>query len=216
VKKKAFLLLFSIACFYLIRAQEDERRFYIRPALGIQGAQIDGDYYAGYNQAGIFAGVYAGRDISEKTALSFGLVFSQKGARKNANPEKGFYDYYRARLNYIEIPLQVTYHFRRFDLYGGGYYARLISFKEENQNGVINTGLKFRNDDIGYLLGGEGKIKEKFMFGIRYAYSLVPIRKYSGTFYYFNFLQKVFNKGLYNNTLTIYFLYNINPGKKSD
>jgi hypothetical protein len=216
--KKVFcfiLILFSVIS---LSAQEGERRFFIRPHLGIQGAQIDGDYYAGYNQAGFVAGAFTGRNVSENTALSFALLFSQKGARRNANPQKGDFDYYRSRLNYIEVPFHITRHFKKVDLYGGLYYARLISSKEENQNGIIVSDNKYKPNDIGYLLGGEGQIRPNFYFGVRFAYSLIPIRDYffNGAIYYYNFMQRLFNKGLYNNTLTFYFQYNFNPGKKSE
>lgn len=199
-------------------SQEENRRFYLRPMFGVQGAQIDGDYYAGYNQPGIMTGLFVGREVSEKTALSFALAFSQKGARRNANPEKGDYDYYRARLNYIEVPFQLSWHLKRIDLYGGLYYGRLLSAKEENQNGIIATEVKYNSNDWGYLIGGEGKVRENIYFGVRFAYSLIPIREYffNGQIYYYNIIQRVFNKGLYNNTLTFYLQYNFNPGKKSE
>ena len=143
-----YFLLFGLLS-DLIFAQNDQQQFNLRAIFGIQGSQIDGDYYAGYNKAGIISGLTLYHDFNEKKQISFSLLYSQKGARKNANPEKGIYDYYRASIDYVELPLQIYHRFKSFTFFGGLYYARLIKSSESNQNGAIVTGVKFKSSEIG-------------------------------------------------------------------
>lgn len=200
-----------------INSNDHSKNFYLKALIGIQGAQIDGDYYAGYNKAGIISGLTVCRDVSEKNTASFSLFFSQKGARKNAVPEKNIFDYYRASLNYIEIPVSIFHRYKHFTFNAGCYYGRLISARESNQNGDIKTGVPFKSNDVGYILGAERKINENFSAGMRFSYSLIPIRDYffNGQIYYYNIIQRFFNRGLYNNTLSFYIDYAIKPNKKN-
>ena len=208
----AFVFLFI----RIVPAQEENNRFFISPVLGLQGAQIDGDYYAGYNKAGIFAGFFVGRNISEKMNWSFGLAYSQKGARENPDPEKNYYDFYLARMQYVEVPVSLTHHFKRFDFNWGAYYGRLIKATEENQNGIINTGLVFKDNDFGYTLGLEYKLFDNTFLGVRHSYSVLPVRDYffNGNVGYTFFMQRLLNRGLYNNTLMFYFKYMMRPEEK--
>ena len=111
-----YFLLFGLLS-DLIFAQNDQQQFNLRAIFGIQGSQIDGDYYAGYNKAGIISGLTLYHDFNEKKQISFSLLYSQKGARKNANPEKGIYDYYRASIDYVELPLQIYHRFKSFTFF---------------------------------------------------------------------------------------------------
>lgn len=200
----------------ILFAQEDSKRFYFSAVAGLQGAQIDGDYYGGYKKAGLFSGVFVGRNISDKTSLNFGFAYSQKGARENPDPENGYFDFYLARMQYVEVPLQLNHELKRFILTGGIYYGRLIKFQEENQNGVINTGLSFKSNDFGYSLGVEFKLFDNGFLGVRHSYSVLPVRDYffNGNVGYTFFMQRLFNRGLYNNTLMFYFRYIIKPSKE--
>ena len=40
---------------------------------------------------------------------SLSFLFIQKGARKNQNPSKGDYSAYYLNLNYLEVPVLITY-----------------------------------------------------------------------------------------------------------
>jgi hypothetical protein len=215
--KHSRLLFFAFniilaSCFF---SQEENKRFFLSPVLGLQGAQIDGDYYSGYNKAGIFAGLLIGRELNQKSTFNFGLAYSQKGARENPDPENGYYDFYLSKMHYVELPLMLTHHLKRFDFNWGFYYGRLIKSGEENQNGIINTGLVFKANDFGYSLGLEYKIFDNVFAGVRHTYSVLPVRDYffNGQVGYTFFMQRLFNRGLYNNTLMFYIRMRINPGK---
>ena len=209
-----FLFFVAYACF----GQEAEnKRFNLNLIAGLQGAQIDGDYYGGYNKAGVYVGLAVSRQLNDKMDFSLGMAFSQKGARENPDPENGYYDFYLAKMNYLEIPIQITHKFKKFDFFWGAYYGRLISSKEENQNGMINTGLQFKSNDVGYGLGLEYKIFDGVLLGVRHAYSILPVRDYffNGKVGYTFFMQRLFNRGLYNNTLMFYMRYQFNLPEKS-
>lgn len=213
------ILFLVLACCMMnsVTGQEETRSFFIRPTVGIAGAQIDGDNYAGYNKAGIYGGCFVGRKFGEKFSSAFGLTFIQKGARKNQNIQKGDYEYYRINLNYVEVPVNLEWKLKLFRLYGGFFYSRLISYRESNQFGDLPGTGKYRNADVGYVLGGEREIRGGFSLGVRFSYSVKPIYYYVSPIPYRpGLFSGFFNKGLYNNLMVFYFHYEISPRKKTD
>jgi hypothetical protein len=210
-----FCCLAILSCCFCGLAQENPKHFFIRPSLGLAGGQLDGDSQAGYNKPGLFGGGYVGRSFNEKWGAAFGLTFIQKGAKKNQNVNKGDYEYFTINLNYLEVPFHAERKFKSMKLLGGFYYSRLLG-SSETQNGAQLTGRQFEKRDLGYLLGGEAKIKNNFYFGIRFSYSLRPIYYYVSPIPYRpNIFSGIFNKGMYNNVMLFYFHMEILP-KKND
>jgi len=92
-------------------AQPDRgQRFAAAAYLGANAAQIDGDYYFGYNHLGLNAGIESQLLLSPKYFVSVGLSFSQMGAKPTRREisERGG-RVLQLRLNSVEIPLMFNY-----------------------------------------------------------------------------------------------------------
>ncbi len=205
----AFILIFSSA-----RAQKEERHFRAVFSAGVVGSQVDGDTYGGYNKAGLMAGVFVNRPISEKIELELGLSYIQKGARKNANPAKGDYNSYLLRLNYVEIPVIVKYTYKKFKPEIGIAYARLFKYSEQNSAVGYYNNNNLLNRDISYYWGCGFVLSENLLAKFQYGYSMVPIRPYNAQGVYLGtFWTRIFNKGLYNHLIALSLNYTLNPAK---
>ena len=212
------LLLFS----FILKAQDNTRSiFTLKPTLGLNGCQVDGDSYGGYNKLGFLAGIAVNTRLGKRTSFDIGFNFSQKGAKHNPVPNKGDFSYYRVSLNYVDIPLLLKYHLNPvYFVTLGPSVGYLISYSE-NKNYVDYTGMyPFNKFDTGFNLGlGRKMLKDKFFVEVRSSNSFLPIRNYgpiANQIYYPNIIAKFFNKGLYNNVLTLMFSYKIDYKKKSE
>ncbi|MES2680522.1 MAG: porin family protein [Bacteroidota bacterium] len=212
-------LLFIFLCWSFNALAQDKQLFTAMPALGLNGCQIHGDNYSGYDKAGIFAGIAVNASLNQKISFDLGFYFSQKGARHNQNPEKGDYSYYRVNLNYIDMPLLFRYHLNSiYFISMGPSMAYLIDYKEENERGDWTGVYKFNKFETGINFGLGRKIKERFLVEVRSSNSITPIRNYgilATQVFYPNAVARFFNKGLYNNILTLIVSYKINFKKKS-
>ncbi|MDP1799820.1 MAG: porin family protein [Bacteroidota bacterium] len=211
------LLLFS----FFARAQDNSRSvFTIKPTLGLNGCQIHGDSYSGYNKLGFFGGVAVNARLKSRASFELGFYFSQKGARHNSNPGKGDFSFYHVNLNYIDLPLSFRFNVNpRYFITLGPSIAYLVSYKE-NINYTDFTGqYKFNNFETGINIGLGRKIKEKFFIEVRSSNSITPIRDYgtiANLVFYPNPVARFFNKGLYNNILTLMLSYTIDLKKKTE
>ncbi|MEI8138043.1 MAG: outer membrane beta-barrel protein, partial [Bacteroidota bacterium] len=136
-----FLFFIPILFSFVLFSQDNSKSvFTLKPSLGINGCQIHGDNYNGYNKLGVFAGIAVNAKFTNKASLDIGFYFSQKGAKHNPNPTKGDYAYYRVNLDYIDIP--VLFRFKVNPTYFitlGPSIAYLVNYNE-NINYVDFTG----------------------------------------------------------------------------
>jgi hypothetical protein len=204
-----FLILI---CVCSIKAQNQSQRFRTILSAGIVGSQVDGDTYAGYNKSGPYAGAYVNTAFDEKNELEFGITYIQKGARKNANPNKGDLSFYLFRTNYIEVPLMYKINYKKFKFELGVSYAYLFKYSEQNTYGYYND-KKLKNYDACYNLGAGYKLSENLYVNLRYNYSFLPIRPYStiSGVYLGSLWMRMFNRGLYNNDVVLSINYILKP-----
>jgi hypothetical protein len=186
----------------------------LKPALGITACQVHGDSYSGFNKLGVTGGLYVNAIFTEKTSADLGIIFIQKGARKNPNPDakpNPDYSAYYLNLNYIEIPLVVRYAPNRFFLTAGLSYAYLMGYYEANELGNITGYSPFLKDEYSLNIGAGVKVGKKTDLEIRSNNSFMTIRpwKIKSNVYYPNWLARKFSNGLYNNILEIVFTYKI-------
>ncbi|MBL7920472.1 MAG: PorT family protein [Bacteroidia bacterium] len=214
-----FLLLIMFFVCIKLSAQKNSI-FTLKPSLGINGCQIHGDTYSGYNKIGAFGGIAVNARLKNKASFELGFYFSQKGARHNSNPGKGDFSYYNVNLNYIDMPLSFRFNVNpRYFISLGPSLAYLVSYKE-NINYTDFTGqYLFNSFETGVNAGLGRKIKEKFTIEVRSSNSITPIRDYgtiANLVFYPNPVARFFNKGLYNNILTLMVSYTIDLKKKTD
>lgn len=190
---RAFFLGLFLCCAVAGLAQEsyfkrpdfDRKLFFGSVLLGMNAAQIDGDTYAGFKKAGLNLGVGAYTRFGSKWLANLELLYSQKGAKEmnlSQSPTVGTVPLgYRASLQYIEIPLSLSYLVYDKLYFGGGFsYGRLISDKEGIDSYTTtqtsyseNT---FRKQDLNYLLSLQYQLYENIFLRVRYQYSALSIR----------------------------------------
>lgn len=216
-------IIFYIFLFFsiVLKSQNNsEDVFTLRPALGFNGCQIHGDNYSGYDKFGLFGGTSVNAKLSAKASLELGFYFSQKGARHNQNPIKGDYTFYRVNLNYVDLPLMFKYQVNpTYFLSAGPSVAYLINYREDNEVGNWDGVYPFEKREYGVNFGLGRKVKDNFCVEVRSSNSFSPIRKYgilATQVFYPNAVARFFNKGLYNNILTLVVSYKLNTKKKSD
>lgn len=206
---RVFIIIFFIA-FSVAKAQIASK-FSLKPSVGITACQVHGDNYNGYNKVGAMAGLYVNAALKEKTSLEFGIIFIQKGARKNQNPDKFDYRFYYLNLNYVEVPLIVRWQHNKFFFTLGGSFAYLINYYEASEIGQLTGMHPFKSTEYSLNTGFGMMLTPKIGVEVRANNSVVTIRPFTGFRpYYNNPLARYFNNGSYSNIIQIAFTYKIN------
>lgn len=218
--KRHFLVIVTLIFFADSFSQNTNKKevFTVFPTLGFNTCQIHGDNYSGYNKFGALAGIGVRAVIKPKYFLSLEFNFSQKGARHNQNPEKGDFTFYRVNLNYIDINLMNRIYLNKTYYVNLGFgFNYLVNYQEDNQAGNWDNVWPFEKFELSINAGLGRKITEQLNVEVRSSNSITPIRPYglnaSGIFYP-NAVARFFNKGLYNNTLSLVLSYQLSLRKK--
>jgi hypothetical protein len=161
------------------------QRFKVGVNIGVNVAQIDGDYLFGYRKLGAQAGIQGIAMINKKQFISLEFLFSQRGAISGsselANHTIAFTD---IRMNYVEIPFLFNQYINtnqkspwRFYLQTGLSVNRLLSASIEGINSPNNGNpilvLRDRTDElstfeIGFIVGGLIKLNDNWGVLIRH------------------------------------------------
>ena len=185
--------------------------------LGISSSQVNGDDLGGFNKAGLLAGVFANKSISELLSFQMEMTYIQKGSN---NPNINNLEHSNEGVpnissSYIEVPLIIQY--KQSDILaieGGVQIGYLIDAYYHDSNGGRITytdnegnyfGYPFINRDVGVLIGLKYKYSEHISINTRLSNSVFPIGKED----YENF--KIYNshrKGKYNTVLSFSIHYN--------
>lgn len=179
----------------------------------MNGCQIHGDSYSGYDKIGFFGGVAVNAFLKKKLSAELGFYFSQKGSRHNPNPKAGDYSYYRVNLNYIDLPLLLRYELNsNYFVTAGPSLAYLVSYKEVINYADMTGYWRFNAIEASVNVGLGRKIKDQFYVEVRCTNSIIPVRDYgrvANLVFYPNPVARFFNKGLYNNLLTLLVCYKL-------
>jgi len=218
---KRSLVIFIIVLFFSLspKAQRDAR-FTLKPALGITACQVHGDKYDGYNKLGLTGGLYINALLKKNHSLEFGIIYIQKGARKNQNPSKYDYSFYLLRLNYIEVPLLYRWQNNKFFYTLGLSYGYLMSYYESSSELGNYTGLfPFLKSEYSFNIGIGMMLRPQIGVEIRTNNSYLTVRPWPKGFvqpYYNNILSRTFSKGSYNNIMEVVFTYKLNPKRSRE
>lgn len=198
--KAKLILSLIILSFSGIMAQPFSGGFFA----GFSASQVDGDTYYGFDKPGITAGAYIGNEIGRSGNFNWRaeLRYTQKGAYRKQLETDPFM--YRLSLHYVEFPFMLQYEAIDKVFVEGGLSPDIYLFhSEENQDG------EFRPEDypafhrfgLGGNIGGIYAFGERLRGGVRWTYSLIPIREHaSGQTY-------LLNRGQYSNVLTFSLYY---------
>jgi hypothetical protein len=180
-------------------------------------SQVEGDEIKGWSQLGFVGGVGAIIPFAGNWGVNLETLFSQKGSfQKEQFPDDSLTNEYRLRLNYVEIPLYISYTDKDVMSFGlGGYFSRLVSAREEehggNQTPYTET-QEFEPNDIGFLVDFKVRIWQRLHLNVRYTQSLVSIRerifypRYTGS--------SPFKRDQYNQVIALRFVYIFNEGAR--
>lgn len=182
---RLFLLFLS---FFVIQtsmsAQEEEgteRRFHGGVVYGFNASQINGDGLAGYNKLGLYGGIVASANLTQKSYLSTGITFSQRGSSTAISNQNSA----RIRLDFIEVP--VIYHYKDKETeegyhqvhFGGGLcYSRLFNVAAGGTT-YLGHESKFSASNLSWLLEAMFYKNKHVGFGIRYNRAINNVYKNS-------------------------------------
>lgn len=196
-------VLFFCGSVLLATAQsETNSRFIPEMILGVSSSQVSGDQLAGFDQLGISGGMGIRMETGGHWRPGLDILFTQKGSRKNASPDKGDFESYLLRLNYVQIPIYMSHQKERIGFDLGLSYGQLVSSKEENQNGtVIGLGREFESGEFSGIAGIRYNFAPQWTLTTRLDQSISAVRKHAGA--------AVFrlNRGQYNTVILFQIRY---------
>jgi len=191
--------------------------FNILLTAGVTPAQVHGDAYSGFKKLGATGGVGIESVFSEKASMNLSFLFIQKGAQKNQNLTKGDLTAYFLNLNYLEVPILVTYTQKKFLFDVGLSAAYLINYYEADQNMNFTGIFPFQKFDYSVKIGLGYNISPKWFVNFRSSNSFITNRpnRIKQSIYFNNIIARTFNKGYYNNILEFTLGYRIRANKKN-
>ena len=180
--------------------------------------QVEGDEIKGWSQFGFTGGLGAIVPFAgDNWGVNLEILFSQKGSyqKKQIDSDSKTFEY-RLRLNYLEIPLYITYTDKDVVSFGlGGYYGRLVGSREEEHSGnqaPYTDTVPFNDGDIGFLIDARVRIWKHLHVNVRYSQSLVSIRERV----YYPPNSDAFARDQFNQVLSLRFIYIFNEGQKGN
>ena len=192
--------------------------------VGYNICQVDGDQIMGYFKPGVNAGVGVITPIWRKNnfslELSLEVLYNQKGAKQG----RKYFDHkidsltgleitgeYNLSMSYGEVPFMVYFTDKKLVSAGVGVsYARLMSLSEYEhgvKTSVTATSGEYNQNEFNILADIKLRVYKRWKIGVRYSYSLNPIRERE----YFNIAGQslgVFKQ--YNNMWTFRLTYVFN------
>lgn len=210
-------LFISVFLFLFISFHVSAQEFYGGVLAGFNGSQVEGDLTSGFNKMGLMAGVWTQRDFSEKFYWGMELKINQKGSRIMPTTRNGNWKYVY-RLNYIDLPVLVGYHYKPYlSFFTGLSYGYLFNKNGYNSFGVDPTvAYDYISDwEMGMFAGikvdferlVEQEWARKFMLETRFQYSLLSIDNAHDFFTYY------LSIGQYNNVISTVLYYRIDWAK---
>lgn len=209
MKNSNRLFLFAFISISFISINCKSQNFIGKIYLGAAGSQVSGDELSGFNKGSALLGAGVTYPLKSTSAISMQLSYLQKGSRKPSKLDQGDPTTYLMRLNYIEGTFSYDFSFtRKIYLRLGPSIGYLVSFKEENQDGLLGNRSKFAPLDISAMGAIGFPFSNSWNFELGYLQSILPIREHgSGETLYLN-------KGQYNSVITFTLVKSF--GKKSE
>ena len=187
-----FLLLLTIQCLSQrrVRTQKpDYRVFEAGIILGGNLAQLDGDFFTGYDNSGYYGGLRGIANIAPQISLLVEMLYSQKGSKiphgVRLTSQRSVNDRI-IDLNYAEVPIVLKMKLNRqsFTPYVevGVSYARLINSEVQEKSpdlidGTVYNNLvdAFRSTDLGIVTGFGFTANRKLDVGMRLSFSFTRL-----------------------------------------
>ena len=190
--KKYFLIGLFIA-FAALTNVAKAQVFLGEAFVGYNICQVDGDQIMGFFKPGVNVGVGVIAPVWRKNnfslELSLEVLYNQKGAKQG----RKYWDHkidsitgleitgeYKVNMSYGEVPLMVYFTDKRLVSAGVGVsYARLMGLQEWEhgvRTGVTATSGEYDQNEFNILADIKLRVYKRWKIGVRYSYSLNPIR----------------------------------------
>ena len=198
------ILLLTVSVLGIQRAEA--QRFVGFVSAGTNFSQIEGDDVHGFYKVGANAGPGLKLPVNRKQNLylTIELLYAQKGSKKNCSP--GYFDTTnyapamfedvdytipfnprvkcRIVLDYVQVPLLFHYEDLRtgFSFGAGLSWSRLVRAKEIYNGYTRTTSVRsgtYKTSDWSFLADVDIRLYKNLSLGIRWEYSMVPIREIS-------------------------------------
>lgn len=150
---------------------------------GFNASQVDGDHISGYHKPGVLLGGYVQTDISNRVYLGAELKYSQKGSRKNPDPESQDQEKYIMRLGYFEVPAYIGLRTgETVSIFTGASVGYMAHGTEYDNYGELEDIEKrpFNTFDFQAFIGVRFELTKRITLDVRGAYSFLPIRDLPG------------------------------------
>jgi len=145
----------------------------------MNAAQVDGDDVAGYTKIGFNGGLGTFIMLPKNFSVGFEMLYSQKGATTTKNIGSPQFDNYKLKLDYIDIPVMISYHDKQRAIFGLGVIVNnLVRAKEErdiNPNDI--PPFEYKRLVVEAMANVSFHFSKKFGMNLRFAYSLMDIGK---------------------------------------
>jgi hypothetical protein len=172
--------------------------------LGAATSQVSGDALSGFDKFGLSAGPFIRTTFSEKSSAKLGILYLNKGSKKNADPDNGDLITYAIRLNYVEVPIIYSYSINNIRAEGGLAIARLVSSSELGTDGIERDFIfPFEKMDFSVVLGASYYFSENIFVNGRWSQSIIPVRKSPNVLNSASFYEA----GMYNTAFQLMFGY---------
>lgn len=188
--KKKILFIFIILISWNVKSQN----FNGGLIGGISTSQVSGDNLSGYNKAGLFLGLFSEFPVSSITNLKMEMNFIQKGSKNPKMNKNGIPD---ISTSYLEVPISFNYNQNELlSIESGIQTAFILSSKDNDINGSVNSDPPFDKTDISAFIGMYYHYSKKISLNTRFGNSILPIRGYDTERIF------IFKRGQYNTVLS--------------
>jgi hypothetical protein len=166
--------LVILFCLLFIETAVAQQRFRAGLIFGLNASQLNGDDSAGYNKLGLNGGLRGTAMLRDKMDLVFEMLYSQRGSY-----EKYIVGDQRISLNYIEVPVMVSYKdwyqedddYYKVQAVGGFSYARLLDASATGSLHDSEVG-NFNTNDFAITIGFDIMFSKHFGMGTRWTRSI--------------------------------------------
>ena len=144
---------------------------------GVNGSQVDGDSYSGFNKLGFCAGFFINQQIEHNIYWQAELKYGIRGVYKGLSDND--LTLYRSAYHIVELALSVHYLYDEKILVELGTSPEvLLSTRFWDENGLMDPATYPENRIFGLsVFAGIGyRFNEKLMAGLRYSNSAIPFR----------------------------------------
>lgn len=138
-----------------------------------------------YQKPGVYIAIGRTNEVDyfRDGRFNFALAFSQKGAFKAPNPEKGDFAAYNVRLNYAELNFNYWLKVKSIRAIVGLNAGYLINSSERGVAGVSIQSMynnNYKKTDFSFTAGAGTMLGQHFMVHLTATYSILPIVSIAG------------------------------------